>query len=515
MTSLDPRDAFPGFQRSEKTSAELTLYGQPSSPGTDQQVLPLVGDRIEFTGRSERDPNPSLISLSTSKAMGAPSGTWKAVVKSGRPLGRDIDMSDLVVDDQWADIVFRRYNRPYATMRGSVDRIQRLGGIGGGGASTSTYSITGRDFGKIWEKTPLWFNQFANENVVGASALQVIDGINTIGDGSVSTTVAAFLFGFLQALAGKGRANWLMPIDMPNVADGSAFTDNVFYDTAQFSNLPARQAVSPSFMDPGGAGAWAMAQQWSDPAFCELWADFVPTLGPTGSIINSDTVRETIVDFDNIVGVQLAVEDAAMSVILRDRPFPTRELGKNSPWFNLPIVHIPRQEVVSNTLARGGDERFNAFFVSPQILQGFLLSGQVDITAPLWDPDDMKVHGFRRFDVNSPYVANVGEEEGALLSITKQQREKVRDWHCLNPYLWSGSLQLGHGRPDVRIGMRVNVPGYTRDKDLTAYIEQVDHSWSLRPGLKTTIGVTRGWFGSPESYLEALDTVASRYTEGT
>jgi hypothetical protein len=514
MTSLDPRNAAPGFQRSEKSSAELILYGQPSNPGTDQQVLPLVGDRIEFKGRSERDPNPSLLSLSTSKALGAPSGTWQATVKTGRPLGRDIDLRDLVIDDQWADIVFRRYNRPYAVMRGSVDRIQRMGGVGGAGASTSTYSIVGRDFGKIWEKTPLWFNQFANENVVGAAALQVIDGINTIGDGSVETTVAAFLFGFLQALAGKGRANWLMPIDMPGVADGSAFTDNVFYDTNGFSNSPERRAVSPSFMDPAGAGAWAMAQQWSDPAFCELWVDFVPTLGPFGTISNSDTVQETIVAFGKMVGVQLAIEDAAMTVILRDRPFPTRALGSKSPWFDLPTAYIPQQEIISNSLTRGGDERFNAFFVSPQILQGFLLSGQVDITAPLWDPDDMKVHGFRRFDINSPYIARVGESEGALLSITKQQREKVRDWHCLNPYLWNGSVQLGHGRPDIRVGMRVKIPGFTRDKDLTAYIEQVDHSWSLRSGIKTTLGLTRGWFGSDESYLEALDTVASRYTEG-
>ena len=501
------RNPGPGFQGSETSSAELVIYA-----GSRDPVLDNAGDsHIEFSGRKRSDQMPSLISLSTNKSMGTPAGVWSATVKADHVLGGKLDLRDVIVDDQWADITFKRHGRSYHTMRGLVDRVQRTTVTGGGGTTTRTYTITGRDFGKIWQMTPIWFNRYASqnvegENIAGSAIYRVFTELQQATPG-VDGAVQAFLFNFLQALGSVGRANWLMPENMPNVTINSAFTDNVVFDTAQFTNDPPRWVSVFNFLDPSGANSWPLAQEWSDPAFCELWCDTAPVRIGDG---------ETITDFGNLENQdQIPIANTSMVVVLRDRPFPTVDQGFDSLWYELPEAIVATQEIVQDDVGRGGEERFNAFFVGSTITQEFINTSLVEITAPLWDPADIRIHGLRRYDINSRYRADVdaiAAQDTELLAITKNQRKKVRDWYCLNPYLLSGNLQLGHGRPDIHIGMRLRIPGLMSALDKSYYVEQVGHEWQLQRGVRTSVGVTRGWEGDNDSYLSALRRQASRYT---
>ena len=494
MADLPSRSRSPGFQRSETSSAELHIYPQETDPVLSLRS-PDAGKELLFEGRRRYDELPSLIGISTSKSMGAPSGSWTALVKGGKA-----DLRDLIADDAWVDIHFSRHNRRYFTMRGSVDEIQRTQSASGDGATTVEYVITGRDFGKIYELTPVWFNKYVDsdsppENVGGAASMRVFSTVSF--SGTVDGMVRVYLQEFLQELSGYGRANWQFPASMPGVLQSDrSFYANVGWDPLSFTNDPPRITV-PNLSDPNGANVWAMAQEWSDPAFCELFADL------------SDG------DFNN-GSDQLSDTSATPVVFLRDRPFPTVELGLDSPWFTLPLVDLPREDVVEDELTRGGAERFNAFFVSPQVLQEYMGNSAIEVTAPLWDERDMREHGFRRFDINSKYqldVRKVGQAQldDTLLTLTKAQRERVRDWYCLNPYLWSGSISCGRGVLEARIGRRVRIPGISPSEDFTGYIEAVSHNWRFGQGIRTSLGVTRGWYGTDDEYMRALETVAARY----
>jgi hypothetical protein len=416
-----------------------------------------------------------------------PSGSWSCVVKPSKT-AKYPDLRELIADDDWVDISFIRHGKKWHVMRGMVDEVRRLKGVGGSGATTTQYLVTGRDFGRVWEGTPVWFNRYRAENAGGGISIRIFGGVNFTG--SVSDTVKGILWGFIAQLGAIGRNLWEPPSGVPNTVGGS-FVDSVVFDESQFSSDPPRFAIAPQLMDPQGQGCWELAKEWSDPMFCELWCDLVDTTGPFS------TAKE------------IAIGDAAMGVVLRDVPYPTLALGMESPWFRLPTFVIPRQAVIDQNIGKSGFERYNAFFVGPQVLQGFGIQQQLDITAPLWDLEDMKVHGMRRFDVDTHYCA----DEADLITLTKHQREKIRDWYAINPYLYNGTLSLGRGFPEIRIGSRIRIPGVKGPEDQeTFYVESVGHTWTFGPGARTNLGVTRGWIGSDSNYLEKLAKIAKRYT---
>jgi hypothetical protein len=480
----------------------LKIYAQEPDPVLSRNVA--ANQEMTFDGRKIDDDHHSLISINTSKQMGAASGTWSAVVKSAKPFSQKIDLSDSISDDAWVDIHFSRHNRRYFTMRGMVDTIRRNKAVSGTGATTTTYTLSGRDFGKVWELTPLWFNKFAAkgapENIEGSASMRVFSSLGLLGGATVADIVEVYLIGFLDKLGDLGRSNWVYPIGMPGIGPDRSFTTNLGFDSSGFTNDPPRIAVAPSFLDPNGANAWAMAQEWSDPAFVELFADL------------------TDGDF-NVASDQLENSSAYPCYFVRDRPFPTLALGLDSPWFELPTIQLPREDIVNEDLGRGGMERFNAFFVSPQILQDFMPNNVVEITSPLWDATDMLEHGFRRYDINSRYQLDLNDplvsEEEPLLKLTTDQRDKVRDWYALNPYFYSGTIECSRGVLEARIGKRLFVPGRDSKKDLTAYIEGVSHSWQFGRGIRSSLGITRGWYGTDQDYLDALQQIAKRYNNRT
>jgi hypothetical protein len=448
-------------------------------------VLQQVRGQLTFKGRRAEDDDGSLINVTTNKTIGSPSGTWSFTIKPSRSKTYP-DLRELIADDDWVDIVLSRHGKKWHVMRGMVDEIRRIKSVGGSGATTTQYLVTGRDFGRVWEGTPVWFNRFRAENAGGALSIRIFQGVNFTG--SVTNTVKGILEGFIKQLGNLGRNVWEPPPGVPNTVSGS-FVDSVVYNDSGFTDDPPRFAVNAQLMDPQGQGCWELGKEWSDPMFCELWCDLISPDGPFSD------------------GTEVALGDAAMGLILRDIPYPNLVDGLDSPWFKLPLFIIPRQAVIEDNIGRSGLERYNAFFVGPQVNQDFGISEQLDITEPLWDVEDMKIHGMRRFDVNTHYASTKAD----ILTLTKGQRERIRDWYCINPYLFNGSLSLGRGFPEVRIGSRVRIPGVSEADQETYYVESVGHTWNFGPGLRTNLGVTRGWIGSDNDYLDKLGAIANRY----
>lgn len=469
-----------GFQGSETTSVDFTLYSHADDP----QLPKVWSNKVEFAGRNERQFQGSVMSVQTNKKKGAAAGTWTVQVKA------PFDLGELIVDDDWVDIVFRRHGRPYHVMRGLVRDFRRLDQVAAGGVTSEVFTISGDEWSTIFQRTPIWFNRFSAENAGNGATLKLFDALNVAGNPAF--TVQTILFGFLETLAGLGRANWEMPPQIPGRQ--TDIIDAITFSTAGFTDIPSRIAINTQFMDPNGVDIWNLAQEWSDPMFCEIWCD----LGdPNAGLGFGAGIIEP--------GKEVSPEETAMTVFFRDRPFPTAGLGASSPWFKLPMVEVPPTHIIRSDVGRGGLERFNAFFVSPQVVQQ--LAGRFDLQSPLWDPEGIKRHGLRKFEVQSRYLT----EDNDLFGMSQSQRLLVRDWHCLNPYLFNGTIALGRLYPDIRLGMRLRVTGEEPERQTTYYVEEVGHTWSLPQGGRTTVGVTRGFRGTDAQYLQALQKQVNRY----
>lgn len=493
MTEGGERKPGPGYQGSERSSADLTIYPQKGDPIL---VSSIALAKIAMANAQGYDPMsmaPALVSLNTAKSMGAASGTWTATIKPPRnPKARD-PLSQ-IVDDDWVDIVFKRHGKVWHVMRGLIDEVRVNKSVGGSGATVRTYTITGRDFGSIFERTNIWFSPYTDEMITGGLALKVFGGEMNVY-GKPGKVVDGFLFGFMRELAGVGRAVWKIPSSVPTYG-GLNFAEALNLDAKGVLNEPGRIAINPNYMMPEG-NIWQLAQEWSDPAFCELFCDTLPP-GPSAKVDDELTIGQTL-----------------MKVILRDRPFPVVDGGLSpngmaSPYFSLPLHIIPVQAVVSSNLGRSGTERFNSFHLSPQIAQELTGVGALDLVAPLWSPDDILHHGMRRYDIQTHYVS----EKAELLTLSKAQRTRIRDWHCIDSYLLNGTINLGRGFPEIRIGERVRLVGPgSPQTDQTFYVEQVSHNWQFGGSIKTSLGVTRGWTGDDNSYLTALTQLTSKYKE--
>ena len=478
-------DYRPGYQGSETSWVKAVVYQRTDDPFLESDGIP-----IEFNGKRASDKNPALIVVNTDKAIGVP-GNFNFTVKADSEIS---DLLNIIVDDAWVDLVFYRHDQPWHVMRGLVDEIRRSETVVNG-ATVQTYTISGRDFQKIWELTPVWFSPYAGADLVSESiAFEVFKGIPEI-IGDPATAVQAYLKKFLEAVGQSAGVNWWPPDGMPSAIEGD-FLGSVTFNVDNFLNEPARKAFNPNFMQPDGT-LWALAKQHSDPVFTELYCDVLPDGDPFSGRLEA--------------GDPLEPSDTEMTVVLRDRPFPVVDplIGDFSDsWDRLPIHTVPRQQLQTVEIGRAGHERFNAYFVASMLHQETMGKHGLTLMAPLVDKEDIKRHGMRRFDVQSSQMPD--DLDPTVMA--EKQRRIVRDWYCCNPYFLSGTLGLGMGRPDIRIGNRLVIPGaLSQDQNESYYVETVAHSWTFGRGTRTQVGVTRGWIGKDASYRKILQEISNRY----
>ena len=491
----------PGFQGSDHSWVQAIIYQHNDDP------IVMNGKPLGFNlnGQTGDDGSPSISSVSTQKNIGSASGSFQIELK---PSQSAKNLFDTVVDDDWVDIIFWKGDEGWHVMRGLLDETPRNRSVSKNGATTTTFSLTGRDFGKIWETTPIWFSPYANDIVTQAASIEIFKGVPSVYH-SPGKAPYFFLKEFIEKFTSAGGVNWAPPIGMPGTKQGT-FTGNVnFHESLLgsslfFQNKPARNAFNPNGMNPQGM-CWELAKEYSDEPFTELYVDLLPKGdGPLSSKLT--------------LGDPLTPLDTEMTVVLRDKPFPvvptSVPFGYKHPWYDIPVQMINRQEIVSDNLSRSGYERYNSFYVTPRILQEQVGSYALNMLAPLLDKESIKRHGIRRMDVQS----NVTPEDLDFKVFAEYQRNVLRDWYCLNPYMLSGTIALGHGRPDLKIGNRLAIPGsFLSSNELeleeSYYMESVSNTWKAGTGARTNLGVTRGWIGTDAEYIAALNKVARGYAE--
>lgn len=539
-----------------------------NSRGEDTRTVSTGRGALTINARDNTDVGPALVALETDKVLGAPYGTWFAQIKI-----RDDQLQSFLYalsDDDWVDISFTRDNRPYHVMRGLIGSVTIERRASGGGATDTTLVLSGYDFGYIFAITPVFFNHFAGDfPAFAVDRMQQFFGTLNGSPGEITSTL---LKGFMAATTNTpvfstagGEAltpnlldldyaeatgiQWQLPSTMPlayrpqieqalksrnlptKLGFGTVFSMYFGPDFLEQSRAPRRAApVPPSLFLQADSTVWELAQEWQDAGLSEMWCDLA--LASTDRIVDG---RPNLANASQLApvalfpvneqgwGPQSNPSTTHMAVFHRDRPFPetvSLRPGENiydHPWFRLPTFKVDERDLTGMTLSRSGTERRNTFFTNSTLLQSTGL--KFDVFPPRWSTADISRHGFRRMSYTSPYyidLTKLPENERTVQETVEFEsyKEKIQQLHMLNHLYFSGQLSLAGGRPDIRVGYKVEIPSEVTHS-LTAYVEQVTHSWSFEQGVRTRLGVTRGWFGDPRDYGRLHFIQASQFRAAT
>ena len=474
------------------------------------------GEELEFVS----DPGAltdTVTSCMVQKSLSG-GGSFDLTIKTEQELALFLN------DDDWVDIAFTAGGREYHVMRGLIGRIEETKGVTAEGATDVTYRISGRDYGFIFEITPIWFNRFGIEEDtalggdLGLSSSNILDLYNAINE-TPENTVFNLLKGFAGNLLGSdyndtaeyeqaianslgpvrlsnGRL-WQLPVSLPTRTPSVNFAENVQYFLGKTGAPERRSILFPQFYWPENQSLWQLAKHWSDQALGELWCDLVALDGSEPAYPYIDPQG---------VGAPTPISSLEMGVIYRDRPFPDTIFTGDAdpevalrahPWFTgqYPTYVVDESYISSSNLSRSGVDRRNSFFLSPKI-QAALVAGLPEFQAPEWNLKQVALHGVRRFDVTTNYVGDPDKDN--LFLVSREYRNRMRDFHVLNHLFLSGTLGLVTGRPDIRIGSRLLTGARS------FYVEGVSHNWNLMQGVKTQLSVTRGWVGSDQDMIRTM-----------
>lgn len=564
-TKSNDRQTFAG---SETSRVEVVIYpNHPSEFGVSRVKMEFLSVPL----REVSTTTEHVVSVSTNKQLGAVAANFEVLIKSDRDLrtyiedGDWIDITFTRHDEKHhtlRGIVMTIQQNVSATSGPTVATYALIG---------SEFSLI-FDEQQFWFDQVTqgdYFPWIAN-HVWGLDA----SFMNGRPDVTVATLLRGFLQPSSNVGAGFWQLPTEMPTPLGQSsefvgpeAEKLNFAD-VFTFVDGYSHVPPRQSgIIPSQFTSTAASVWALAKEFADETLCEFFTDLVDVtdlkidipgdVGVGGSLPQGNSVA-----IGNAYIVRPIVPgETHMAVIFRDAPFPNtvrdRESLLSAPYFTLPLAEVLPQHVLESTLARQGVTRKNAFFFGPTIQQDRLATYH-DFQLPIIDIESVKHHGIRRFDAESRYISDLsinnpevspaftdadfkeaelifGEGKGRLMTPKLEEvsadaeaskiedsrrvwrqmafdyRDIVRDLHCMNHLLQTGTIALNHGRPDIRIGTRFRILGDGPEQDFTCYVEGVQHSWMYTTGTRTTLTVSHGWTGTDQSYVDKLRECVNRY----
>jgi len=535
------------FKGSEYVQVEATIY--PAVARTNHRSLleapfpEIAGFRSIRLG-SERfaDDNSDIavIGLSYSHQINTAAPTCTLTVKARGVKGAAF--LDVLQPNDWIDVVIRRHEKKFHVFRGRIQAtaIETSSGAIGGAATQNTLRIRCRGFGHILEQTQVYYDIVSEGIELAAAYPRILITKDNTQD--VASTLKSLLFGFLkEGEEGTGRSLWKIPPALPgaNGTGDTFFHQMLTYfpdtDDRAIDNFPERiNSQSLNWITPaqGGESLWTILQRWNDAPLVDLYTDLVSLRGLY--------LKE---------GEETTPESTSMAVIVRDKPFPTvtnrggaRVLSPSTPgvdrlllsdninksrWFDddyLPAFNIDWSDITSRNVVRSDEARKNAFFIAPVLTQN-LTPTLLNLQAPLWDTEDIQTNGFRPVFYSTPYFVDLDKASQDYNSLMNLYRQRLRDFMTLGYHYLSGNIEIGFGRPDIRVGSKliINAAGEQENSTFQGeqlggvfeeryHVEGVSHTWAPVTGMRTALTVTRGIRGDDSVRRQLLLNKIEKYT---
>ncbi len=477
-----------------------------------RRFLPKV---VIYTFGGALDVSAYLVSVTTDKQLGAPTGTWSVTLKSHGVIAPEgalpvRNWHDLVTDDDWVTVEFDAGVDGDLVMLGLVDSVELALSAGQGGAAVRAWTIRGRDFAKVFADTEAVTLPVGPGHGLGdlLSFHTAIDALR--GDVNPGRAVRTLLDFFLRRGQNRGRTPfWAIPPSLPGTlvdSVGAGPQDRQFGDILETGwldetldgSLPATELFNGVPNEP--VKLLEVLSGFANDRLNECFFDLrsappqVVTGGGGGGLVVRGWRRPR------------------PCLVLRERPFPVlpstaaEHPAGRSPsdaWAMLATHELAVTDLEGAPgLTRAGRERINWWMVTvgagfgvnryalalAEAAQGL---GLDLTTAPAIDVESVRRHGWRRMEVQSRYI----DPSVDALLVARRWTHLLRDWYWANHLFLAGTLQSAHIHPEIRVGHRLRL----LDRDgswILFYVEGVRHQWRRMPDGRshgtTAFTVTRG-----------------------
>lgn len=470
------------------------------------QVKIITYSGTHIIRNAEKEVDSELVSVSTTKSLNAPAGTFTIQSK----MLKDKDNLTLYHKVKPMDMVeismsFTKFEEPVVVMRGLVDDIRR-GTHATEGKVTEVVNIVGRDMGKL----------FLIHRAYYFKAMEVVDKFFAEGKYGLEAGQRLTLPEIIKEIFTKIFQN---SSDL-KFTNGQSVGDliHLLITAGKIGNPRTTDLVA--FTNPlqtAEGNIWSLFQMYQGMPFNEMF------------------VRD---DYDK---TRLVIRPA----LLKDfhGRFTQKPTFKEAVFFAFDIagVRISSRDIFLYDIGRSDREVKNFFFTYPKNMyfsrdayKGSAIGDFIDIEGdtevakgnPFYgnratDLADRHIYGFRPMDVDTDYIAIKrngtkedlqGKGEGSVsdaVKIGKELNKIIVGNYVHNAYLESGTISV-IGDHRYRIGYYLTVedwevPGHENE----FYIEGVSHKFDVMKTWTTTLSVTRGngWikrFGQQEQSALAL-----------
>lgn len=447
-----------------------------------------------------------IVGLTTQKSFGSPAGTFTLQLKP-EPGSSPASLLDLWKEPEgvWVYMWVQLNGQLFDLMLGNIDTVTEQFSRAGDGTRTVTFTITGRDHGKVFAETELFINIHERSGFVPAIPLY-----RALAE-EIQFTPAQIIDSLVREWVGNdglSDSQWQLP---PSLYGGQSFYAALNRSTIDPTTRGNAQELTILQPDQQGQKLWDAIQTYSNPVLNEMWVDLAHDPGSFDSgqnrLLGPSAPKDPVVDKSIPLPSVKALRPA---LYLRERPFISSEFS-HLKWDRLPTHELRPNQIVSGELAKGSSaERFNYwelvgasaqtqsinFIARVREQQDATVAGDGRIgnpgTVPIFNLTSIRRYGLRRFQQASRFfpVNDATLQELATGMIPRWLR-LLHDWYAPAVREVTGTITTSYIMPWIRIGHRIKLRTYT-GSTITFYVEGVQHEYSYPNNGYSTITLTRG-----------------------
>jgi len=393
---------------------------------------------------------------------------------------------------------------------GNIDRVSRTLSKNEDTDKTELrYRVSGRNFGKVFEETDLWFDPYINQQqvldvVVRTAGLEII--------GSPTEQVEKVLKVFLGSGAQFDKQKtspldqWRMPLGCLELfgtpADGSV---RRYFDSILNKEI---EPDLPGFKVRGMLSLGDNANLWENLKNCsndlvnslivDEYRDEAGNAKPTISL-HPRPYNTPFFDVGKDKTSQFGKEKDKILPILNNKYQSLQDLGKNG-------IEISQSEIIYEDLGRDDHSRLNMFLLVSNNAMDYtksiysnLLTTKEGIGNPFFSRESITRHGLRRFqkliEFDKPFKNLAAYSQ---IDLFKAFMVQTYDMNYANHLYDNGTIECT-GVLHAQLGKALVVlPTKENGKKKVYYIEGYEHTWTFPGTWRTIFTVTHGQFFRPK-----------------
>jgi len=470
-------------------------------------------------------PETSVASVNIAKQIANPSGTFDIMLFPGENWKQKVSPGDWVAIyfyNQEETSPFSKTDPTNLVMMGNIDRIAKSMTRNEDDDKLEVrYQVSGRNFGKVFEETELWFDPYAvQENTLDATLRKA--GLEIIGNptSQIDQLLNIFLGGGQNYGKGgrtKPLKQWRIPTELSELfgVDNYAIDSEepLFFDVMKKEiekNLPGYKTRNMLSLGSNG-NLWTMLQKSSNSIVNEIFLEEVRT--DDGKAFPTIVVRPrpfTTPFFDSQFGKELSLKG-----LLNDKHTTLQDLSKES------FLELTQAEIFFDNTGKDDHSRFNMFTLmsnratdyTRSIYAGKNSKGQIG--NPFFQRESVNRYGLKRLEDILDFDQPTGKikEVTSELQLFKAFMAQMYDFHYANHLYENGTMETS-GVLEAELGKTLVVlPDVGSEaKKKIYYIEGYEHKWQFPSTWRTVFTVTRGQYQTSDLNI-FIDVEGSRVTD--